>query len=86
MQLRVTGGQPLQCCLERVNGALKNRIDEMFSNSKFSGQYELMFRPLLHWFDSHVTGIVASCYCQQQQQHEEEESEKEVVCVCVLMK
>ena len=81
MQLRVTGGQPLQCCLERVNSALNNRIDEVFSNSKLSGQYELMFRPLLRWFDSHVSGIVAACYCQLQQQVQYEE-EEEVMCVC----
>lgn len=48
----------------------------MFSNSKLSGQYELMFRPLLHWLDSHVTGIVAACYCQnqQQQQHDDDDA------------
>ena len=45
----------------------------MFLNSKLSGQYELMFRPVLRWLDSHVTSLVAACYCHYQQQQEEEE-------------
>ena len=52
------------CCLECVNVPMKEKVQEMFHNSQLSGQCTLMFRPLLNWLDSHITGMMESCQCR----------------------
>ena len=48
-------------CIIAINDALNEQSNQLHTNNQLSGNYTLMFRPLLHWLDKYVAGIIASC-------------------------
>lgn len=59
MEVTDNNDLPISCIIA-INDALNEQSNQIHTSNQLSGNYNLMFRPLLHWLDKYITEIVAS--------------------------
>ena len=60
MEVTDNNNLPVSCIIA-INDALNEQSHQLHTSNQLSGNYSLMFRPLLHWLDKYITGIITSC-------------------------